>query len=128
MIPWSTLGDWGQKIALVTGVATPLYAGLDYFQLTPVTQTYVTGQINDIRRDISSSRVDTLETKRAVLGLARNDLIREREGLNGALSLSPSYEHQQTFTRRLEAIGLELSRIDRTVTKLDDTIEDLAHK
>lgn len=118
---WPIATEWGGRLAVLTGLATPIYGGLAYFHLTPVTEGYVSAQISLVRKD-------TLETKRAVLGLARTDLIREREGLTSALTAHPAPDAQQTFTRRLEAISVELNRIDRTVSKLDDTIEDLSNK
>lgn len=125
MLPWTTLAEWGQRVAIVTGLATPVYGGLSYLQLTPVTQSYVTEQIGSVKKDIAVSRSDTLDTKRVVMGLAKNDLIRERQAIENALKSEKEPVSRSTWGRRLENLNSEIERLDRGITKIDDKIEEL---
>lgn len=125
MIPINALIDWGQKMAAVVGIATPIYGGLAYYKLTPVTEGYVTSQIESVTRGITASRVDTLDTKRTVMGLARNDLVREQQALEQAIKTESNPMTAATFNRRIETIKAEIESLDRKVSKLDDKIEGM---
>jgi hypothetical protein len=125
MIPIATLVDYAQKGAAILGIATPIYGGLAYYKLTPVTESYVTAQIETVQKGITGARVDTLETKRTVMGLARSDLTREQLALEGALKIEQNPVALDTFRRRIEIIKQEIENLDRKVIKLDDKIEGL---
>lgn len=125
MIPWSTVTEWGARLTVLTGIAGPVYGGLAYLKLTPVTESYVTSKIEEVRKDITVSRVDTLDTKRVVLGLARSDLVREQQALEGALKTETNPVTIDSFNRRIETIKTMTEQIDRKVQKLDDKIEGL---
>ena len=127
MIPWQSITEWGQRLAVITGIATPIYGGLAYLKLTPVSESYVTEKIELVQRGITAARVDTLETKRVVLGLARNDLVREQQALDGATKTEKNPITSDAFNRRLETIKNEIEQIDRKVQKLDDRIEGMKH-
>lgn len=112
-------------MAVLTGLATPIYGGLAYLQLTPVTQMYVTAQLENVRKDITFSRVDTLETKRVVMGLARNDLVREKQALEGAVKNEKNSMSLGTWYRRLETINAEIDRLDKSSARLEERIEGM---
>lgn len=125
MLPWTAIQEWGQRMAVVTGLATPIYGGLAYLQLTPVTQMYVTDQLNNVRKDINYSRVDTLETKRVVIGLARNDLVREKQALEASVKDEKNSFFKGTWYRRLDTITAEIDRLDKQTNRLDERIEGM---
>jgi hypothetical protein len=125
MIEIATLVDYAQKGAAILGIATPIYGGLAYYKLTPVTENYVTAQIENVQKGIQAGRVDTLDTKRTVMGLARNDLVREQQALDGAVKVETNPMTLATFNRRIETIKQEIEILDRKVQKLDDRIETL---
>lgn len=125
MIPWTTITEWGGRLTVVTGLATPVYAGLAYLQLTPVTESYVTTQINNVQKSIQAGRVETLDTKRVVLGIARDNLVREQQGLVGALRAEKNPVTLMTFSRRVEQIKAEVDLIDRRLRRLDEKIEGM---
>jgi predicted nucleic acid-binding Zn-ribbon protein len=125
MIPWSTIQEWGTRLTVLTGIATPVYGGLAYLKLTPVTESYVTSKIEEVRKDIGAARVDTLDTKRVVLGLARSDLVREQQALEGALKTETNAVTLDSFNRRIETIKTQIESIDRKTQKLDDKIETM---
>lgn len=128
MIPWAAVTEWGQRLAVITGVVTPVYGGLAYLNLTPVTQSYVTEQIGEVKKDITAGRMDTLDTKRVVLGLARNDLVREQKALEGAVKVEPNPLSRGTFARRLETIKTEIDAIDRKVHRIDNRLEGMTNE
>lgn len=125
MIAIATLVDYAQKGAAVLGIATPIYGGLAYYKLTPVTENYVTSQIEKVQQGINLGRVDTLETKKTVMALARNDLVREQQALEGALKTETNPMTLSTFNRRIETIKADIESLDRKVTKLDERIDTM---
>lgn len=125
MIPFATLVDYAQKGAAILGIATPIYGGLAYYKLTPVTESYVTAQIEGVQKGIQAGRVDTLDTKRTVMGLARNDLVREQQALELAIKTESNPMTASTFNRRIETIKAEIETLDRKVSKLDERIEGM---
>lgn len=125
MIAVATLVDYAQKGAAILGIATPIYGGLAYYKLTPVTENYVTAQIENVQKGIVLGRVDTLETKKTVMGLARNDLVREQQALEGAIKTETNPMTAGTFNRRIETIKAEIDALDRKVSKLDEKIEGM---
>lgn len=125
---WTILGDWATRFGLVSGLALPLYGAMNYLQLTPATQAYVTEQVTGLRKEITVGRADILDTRRTVLHLYRNDLIRERQAVEGALAKETNVLSKSTWGRRLETINTEIERIDRQVQRLDDQIEEMRNK
>jgi hypothetical protein len=122
---WPIIVEWGQRAAAVLGVATPVYTGLSYLNLTPVTERYVTSQLANVRKDIEASRVDTLDTRKTVMGLAKNDLLRERQALETAIKIEKNPLSKGTWYRRLETINTEIDRLDKGVTRIEEKIEEL---
>lgn len=125
MIPWGALTEWGGRAAVITGLATPVYGGLAYLQLTPVTESYVTAQIGSVRKDIQAGRIDTLDTKRIVMGLARDRLTAEKQSLEGALKIEKNEVNRSLWGRRIETINRDVETIDRKVHRIDDAIEKM---
>jgi len=126
MIPWSTMTDWGTRLTILTGIATPIYGGLAYLKLTPVTELYVTQKMDEVKGDIRADRLETLDTKRVVLGLARSGLSREQQALEGALRTEQNPVTVDTFNRRIESIKHEIESIDRKTQKINDKIDQLS--
>jgi hypothetical protein len=124
MIPIATLVDYAQKGAAILGIATPIYGGLAYYKLTPVTESYVTAQIEGVQRGIQAGRVDTLDTKRTVMGLARNDLVREQQALEVPIKTEANPMTVATFGRRIETIKHEIEA-STARSKLDERIEGM---
>lgn len=86
---------------------------------------YLTEQLTTVRKEINFSRVDTLDTKRVVLSLARNDLVREKQALEGAVQNETNAMSKGTWYRRLETITAEIERLDRQATRLEERIEGM---
>jgi hypothetical protein len=125
---WALLTEWGQRLAILTGLATPLYGGMVYLKLNPVTESYVTAKIDDVKKDINGVRIDTLDTKRTVLTLARNAFAREQEQLETALATEKNSITITLFKSRLNVVKDEISKIDRRSAALDERIEGMRHE